>query len=80
MFCRSCSASSRAWMRALRSRSVIFAFASISSRSRSVSWTCCGGAERDEAERNCVLRGGAVERYAWRRLRSSECRRAMREF
>jgi hypothetical protein len=54
--------------------------ASISSRSRSVRRTCWAGAERDTAVRRCVLRGAAVERYAWRKLRSSECRRAMREF
>jgi hypothetical protein len=80
VFWRSCSASSNARMRALRSRSVILAWASISSRSRSVRAACCAGAERDAAVRKCVFRGAAVERYAWRKLRKSLCRRAMSEF
>jgi hypothetical protein len=55
---RSCSASARARMEALRSRRVDLALASISSRSRSVR---CWGAEWD-ALRRWDLRGWAVER------------------
>ena len=72
---RSCSASSSARMLALSSRIICFAFASTSSRSRSVKtrgWPC--------AWVPCARRGCAVERYACRTSLNSLCRVVMWEF
>ena len=62
MLCRSCSVSSRERMRALRSRRVSFALASISSRSRSVRETGWEAAAPRLDVRRWVLRTTAVER------------------